>query len=146
MVAATDGSGETRRAIELHIGERHALTVPPRQVTVSQITQLRATLRVTATSMPMLAHTGLVESASRTKQRSAAVGGGARTSNGRVMYSGEVGTGTPAMPKYQRGKVFQSGPGATGTRDLLLRSAGRTASRRTAPTHRHLGHLSVGWH
>jgi hypothetical protein len=27
----------------------------------------------------------------------------------------------PATPKYRRGKIFQSGPGATRTRDLLLR-------------------------
>jgi hypothetical protein len=36
----------------------------------------------------------------------------------------------PATPKYRRGKIFQSGPGATRTRDLLLRSAGHHASLR----------------
>jgi hypothetical protein len=30
-------------------------------------------------------------------------------------------TKNPATPKYRRGKIFQSGPGATRTRDLLLR-------------------------
>ena len=30
-------------------------------------------------------------------------------------------TKNPLIPKYRRGKVFQSGPGATRTRDLLLR-------------------------
>jgi hypothetical protein len=30
----------------------------------------------------------------------------------------------PGTPKYRRGKIFQSGPGATRTRDLLLRRGG----------------------
>jgi hypothetical protein len=37
---------------------------------------------------------------------------------------------TPAGTEVQAGKTFRSGPGATRTRDLLLRSAGPTASRR----------------
>ena len=37
---------------------------------------------------------------------------------------------TPLRPKSKRGKTFRSGPGATRTRDLLLRSAGPTASHR----------------
>jgi hypothetical protein len=34
----------------------------------------------------------------------------------------------PATPKYRWGKIFQSGPGATRTRDLLLRSRPRPAT------------------
>ena len=37
---------------------------------------------------------------------------------------------TPLQPKSKRGMAFRSGPGATRTRDLLLRSAGLTASHR----------------
>src|ERR687890_320846 len=43
---------------------------------------------------------------------------------------GHKGRKTPPRPKSKRGRGFQSGPGATRTRDLLLRSAGPTASRR----------------
>jgi hypothetical protein len=39
-------------------------------------------------------------------------------------------TRPPLQLKSKRGKAFRSGPGATRTRDLLLRSAGRTVSRR----------------
>ena len=38
-------------------------------------------------------------------------------------------TKPPLQPKSKRGMTFRSGPGATRTRDLLLRSAGPTANR-----------------
>jgi hypothetical protein len=50
-----------------------------------------------------------------------------RTTNVRLMYGAPLAAGqgaatnNPATPKYQRGKVFQNGPGATRTCDLLLR-------------------------
>jgi hypothetical protein len=40
----------------------------------------------------------------------------------------EVEAKNPATPKYRRGKIFQNGPGATRTRDLLLRSRPRPAA------------------
>ncbi len=39
-------------------------------------------------------------------------------------------TNNPATPKHRRDNLFQSGPGATRTRDLLLRSAGLIANHR----------------
>jgi hypothetical protein len=55
---------------------------------------------------------------------------------GRTLSAGQgTGTKNPATPKYRRGKIFQSGPGATRaaggrrpTRDLLLRSRLRPAA------------------
>ena len=37
-------------------------------------------------------------------------------------------TKNPVIPKYRRGNIFQSGPGATRTRDHLLRSRPRPAT------------------